>query len=55
MKRYAVPVLATLSAIAIAIAVWLVFTYVPNDKGLFFNQRIFYFHFGHAIMMFVAV
>ena len=50
-----VPVLAALSAIAIMIAVWLVFTYVPNDKGLFFNQRIFYFHVAHAFMMFAAV
>jgi heme exporter protein C len=44
-----------LSAVGFAITIWLVFTYVPNDRALFFNQRIFYYHVPHAIMMFLAV
>ncbi len=52
---YAVPVLAGLSAIGIAVTAWLVFTYTPLAQDLFFNQKIFYWHVPHAFMMFVAV
>jgi heme exporter protein C len=54
-KSYAVPVLAILSAIGFAITLWLVFTYTPLAKDLFFNQKIFYYHVAHAFLMFVAV
>ncbi|MGN6107508.1 MAG: cytochrome c biogenesis protein CcsA [Kofleriaceae bacterium] len=53
--NYAVPVLAALSAIGFAITIWLVFTYTPLARDLFFNQKIFYYHVPHAFMMFVAV
>jgi heme exporter protein C len=46
---------AAVSAVGLGISIWLIFTFVPNDAALFFNQRIFYFHVPHAIMMFAAV
>jgi heme exporter protein C len=66
MKKLAVPVFATLSAIGFAVSLYLVFFYAPlqfgfNDDGklngssLFFNQKIFYFHVAHAMMLFAAV
>jgi heme exporter protein C len=54
-KSYVVPIFATLSAIGFAITLWLMFTYAPLDKNLFFNQKIFYWHVPHAFMMFLAV
>jgi heme exporter protein C len=54
-KSYAVPILAGLSMVGLAITVWLVFTYTPLAKDLFFNQKIFYYHVPHAFMMFLAV
>lgn len=54
-KSYAVPILAGLSAIGLAITVWLVFTYTPLASDLFYNQKIFYYHVAHAFMMFLAV
>lgn len=55
LSKFAVPGLAALSAIGIAISAWLVFTYTPLAAVLFFNQKIFYFHVAHAFMMFLAV
>lgn len=66
MKRLAVPVLAVLSAIALAVAIHLIFVKAPlqysiTDEGrlvgssLFFNQKIFYFHVAQAFMLFAAV
>lgn len=64
---YAVPILAALSAVGLAITIWLIFTYTPLqysvDKdgnavlggSLFYNQKIFYYHVAHAFMMFLAV
>jgi heme exporter protein C len=54
-QSYAVPILAGLSAIGLAITIWLVFTYTPLAKDLFYNQKIFYYHVAHAFMMFAAV
>jgi heme exporter protein C len=51
----AIPIFAGLSAVGFVSTLWLVFTYVPNDRVLFFNQRIFYFHVAHAFMLFAAV
>jgi len=54
-KSYAVPIFAALSAVGLVISTWLVFTYTPLAKDLFYNQKIFYFHVAHAFMMFVSV
>jgi heme exporter protein C len=66
MKKLAVPLFATLAAAGIAVSVYLVFFVAPleysyneagklNGSSLFFNQKIFYFHVGHAFWLFGAV
>jgi heme exporter protein C len=66
MKRFAVPVLAALSALTLAVAIHFIFVKAPiqwsltpegrlNGSSLFFNQKIFYFHVAHAFMLFLAV
>lgn len=51
----AIPVLATLSAIGLAVCVYLIFNYAPFEPALLFNQKIFYFHVAHAFMLFTSV
>src|SRR5580692_2437588 len=48
-------VFGVLGSIGLATCIWLIFTDVPNDAVLFFNQRIFYFHVAHAFMLFLSV
>ncbi len=67
MKKLAVPVFTVLGAIGFVIAIYLIFMTTPLEYGvdarsgrlagssLFFNQKIFYFHIAHAIMLFLAV
>ena len=55
MKRYATPLFAGLAAIGFVLTIWLVFTYAPLDRQLFFNQKIFYYHVAHAFMLFLSV
>ena len=66
MKKLAVPLFATLAAVGIAASLYLVFFVAPleysyneagkfNGSSLFFNQKIFYFHVGHAFWLFGAV
>jgi heme exporter protein C len=66
MKKLVMPVLTVLAAVFLAVAVYWVFMKAPvqygytvdgrlNGSSLFFNQKIFYFHVGHAFMLFVAV
>ena len=55
MKRYATPLFAALAAIGFVLTIWLVFTYAPLDRQLFFNQKIFYYHVAHAFMLFLSV
>jgi heme exporter protein C len=55
MKRYAVPILACLGSVGFVVTLWLVFVETPPDRVLFFNQKIFYYHVGHAFMLFAAV
>ena len=66
MKRFAIPVLAALSAVTLAVAIHFIFIKAPiqwsltpegrlNGSSLFFNQKIFYFHVAHAFMLFLAV
>ena len=66
MKQIAVPLFAVLAAIGLAVSLYLVFFVTPleysrnaalqlNGSSLFFNQKIMYFHVGHAIWLFGAV
>jgi len=66
MKRFAVPVLAVLSALTLAVALHYIFIKAPLQysftaegrlygSSLFFNQKIFYFHVAQAFMLFAAV
>ncbi|MBP9203265.1 MAG: cytochrome c biogenesis protein CcsA [Kofleriaceae bacterium] len=65
MKRAAVPLLSVLAAVGLVVAVWGVFVRAPLQVntdplgnvigGLFFNQKIFYFHVAHAFMLFLGV
>jgi heme exporter protein C len=71
MSRYLAPVFAVLGAIGFAVTFWLIMTdtplqhsWQPNDRhvvlatgsgSLFFNNKIFYWHVPHAIMLFLAV
>jgi heme exporter protein C len=67
MKKLLVPVLTVLAAIGFAVSIYLIFMTTPLEYGidersgrlagssLFFNQKIFYFHIAHAIVLFTAV
>ena len=66
MKKLAVPVFAVLAAAGIAASLYLIFFQAPlqyglnedgklNGSSLFFNQKIFYFHTGHAFWLIGAV
>ena len=65
MKRLAVPILAALSAVTLAVAIHFIFIRAPLQyaivegrllqSSLFFNQKIFYFHVAQAFMLFAAV
>ncbi len=66
MKKLIPPMFTVLAAVGIAVSIYLVFFEAPlefgvDDKGklngssLFFNQKIFYFHTAHAIVMLVGV
>lgn len=55
MKKHAVPILAILGAVGMVVTLWLVFVETPLATGLWFNQKIFYWHVAHAFMMFAAV
>ncbi len=51
----AIPVLAVLAAVGLAITSYAVFNYAPFEPTLLFNQKIFYYHVAHAFMLFAAV
>lgn len=66
MKKLVVPVCSVVAGLLLAYAVWVIFVKAPvqysftadgrlNGSSLFFNQKIFYFHVGHAFMLFAAV
>lgn len=66
VMQLAIPVLALLAAAGIAVSIYLIFYSAPlqyglnedgklNGSSLFFNQKIFYFHTGHAFWLFGAV
>jgi len=67
MKKLVVPVFSVLAAIGFVVSIYLIFMATPLEYGvdarsgrlagssLFFNQKIFYFHIAHAIVLFTAV
>jgi heme exporter protein C len=55
MKRFAIPIFSLLAAIGCAVSIWLVFEYASLDQGLYFNQKIVYWHVAHGFMLFLAV
>src|SRR5262245_11220809 len=66
MKKFIIPVFAVLAAVGIAASIYMIFYQAPlqygvdengklNGSSLFFNQKIFYFHTAHAMLMIVAV
>jgi heme exporter protein C len=66
MKKPTIPVFAVLAAAGIAASLYSIFFQAPlqyglnedgklNGSSLFFNQKIFYFHTAHAMLMIVAV
>src|SRR5215467_13671400 len=66
MKKLTIPVFAVLAAAGIAASIYSVFFQAPlqygltddgklNGSSLFFNQKIFYFHTAHAMLMIIAV
>jgi heme exporter protein C len=67
VKKLLVPILSVVAAIGFVVSIYLVFYNAPLDyqidadshrlvgTSLFFNQKIFFFHVAHAIMLFVAV
>jgi heme exporter protein C len=66
MKKPTIPVFAVLAAAGIATSIYAIFFHAPlqyglnedgklNGSSLFFNQKIFYFHTAHAMLMIIAV
>ncbi len=46
---------AAIAAIGLPYTIWQVFYGTPLEKELFFNQKIFYYHVPHALLLFVTV
>jgi len=46
---------AAAAGLGLAYTLWNVFYGTPLDFGLLFNQKIFYYHVPHAMLLFVAV
>src|SRR6185503_16571601 len=67
MKKLAVPVFSVLAASGFVVSIYLIFMATGLEYGidertgrlagssLFFNQKIFYFHIAHALVLFTAV
>jgi heme exporter protein C len=66
LAKLAIPVLTVLAAVGIAISLYQIFFVAPlqyglnadgklNGSSLFFNQKIFFLHTAHAMLMIVAV
>jgi heme exporter protein C len=55
MKKIAVPLFAGLGFAGMAFTAWKIFVDLPIDNLLLFNQKIFYWHVGHAFTLFLAV
>lgn len=46
---------AAIAAIGLPYTIWQVFYGTPLEEQLFFNQKIFYYHVPHAMLMFATV
>jgi heme exporter protein C len=67
MKKLAVPLFCVLGAVGFVVSIYLIFMsagleYATDEltgrlagSSLFFNQKIFYFHVAHAIVLFTSV
>jgi heme exporter protein C len=61
MKKLAFPLAAAVAAAGLCLALWAIFYRAPIQvspvvaQSLFFNQKIFYWHVPHAMLLFVAV
>src|SRR5690349_14876472 len=66
MKKRLIPLFTVLAAAGMAYTIYLIFYSAPlefglnadgklNGSSLFFNQKIFYFHTAHAILLLVGV
>jgi heme exporter protein C len=66
MKKRLIPLFTVLAAAGIAYTIYLIFYSAPlqfglnadgklNGSSLFFNQKIFYFHTAHSILLLVGV
>ncbi|HEX7839528.1 MAG TPA: cytochrome c biogenesis protein CcsA [Kofleriaceae bacterium] len=66
LGKLLIPVFTVLAAAGIAVSIYLIFFQAPlqfglnedgklNGSSLFFNQKIFYFHTGHAMLLIIAV
>jgi heme exporter protein C len=56
MKPQPLPLaLTAIAAAGLVWTLWNVFYGTPLDEELFFNQKIFYYHVPHAMLLFVAV
>ena len=66
MKKLALPLFTALAAAGIAASIFLIFFQAPlqygrtaddklNGSSLFFNQKIFFFHTPHSMLLIVAV
>jgi heme exporter protein C len=66
MKKPTIPIFTVLAAVGIVASIYAIFFHAPlqyglnedgklNGSSLFLNQKIFYFHTAHAMLMIVAV
>jgi heme exporter protein C len=55
MNRIAYLVAAAVAAAGLSWTVWSIFYGTPLEQDLFFNQKIFYWHVPHALLLFLLV
>lgn len=55
MKRFLVPILASIAAAGLAVTLYLIFYVTPLDVLLNFNQKVFYWHVPNWFMLFSMV
>ena len=50
-----VPILCVIAAVGFGVSLWEAFVVAPPAQGLFFNQKIYYWHVANAFWLFGAV
>jgi len=50
-----VPILCAIASVGFALSLWESFVVAPPAQGIYFSQKIFYYHVPHAIWLFGAV